>query len=296
VRAGDLTPEDIRLAYLAAPGEPGGLGGLTALGAALARSGLPTIFLPGVIHLPTVPAHRKINRVDMGTADKVCTVALALSEEGTRRGVPLEDVSLILVELGGAFTAAIAIDGGRIVDGIGGTSGPVGLRSPGALDGEVAFLAGKVEKALLFSGGVLRVRGDEAAPGVPANLPRPQTAPEQMGWSAYLEGVEKAVAALAVALPHPDAIVLSGRVALVDGVVEALVPRLGSYGPVRRLDGFARTAKHAAQGAALLADGLAGGTHAPLVDALAIREARGTALDYLVVISPAAARQRLGIG
>ena len=58
----------------------------------------------------------------------------------------------ILLELGGAFTAAIAVEGGRIVDGIGGSSGPLGLRAAGALDGEVAFLAG-CPKRMIFDGG-----------------------------------------------------------------------------------------------------------------------------------------------
>ena len=43
-------------------------------------------------------------------------------------------------------------------------------------------------------------------------------------------------------------------------------------------------AKQAAQGAALLADGLAGGSHAPLVDALAIRRAWPRA-DLIVAAS-----------
>ena len=64
---------------------------------------------------------------------------------------------------------------------------------------------------------------------------------------------------------------------------------------VHVLSGFAAVAKQAAQGAALLADGLAGGGSAALVDALGIREACGTVLDHLYVISPAAARVRLGI-
>ena len=64
---------------------------------------------------------------------------------------------------------------------------------------------------------------------------------------------------------------------------------------VHVLTGFATVAKQAAQGAALLADGLAGGESAALVDALGIREASGTVLDHLYVISPAAARARLGI-
>jgi predicted butyrate kinase (DUF1464 family) len=64
---------------------------------------------------------------------------------------------------------------------------------------------------------------------------------------------------------------------------------------VHILAGFATVAKQAAQGAALIADGLAGGTYAPLVDALHIREASGTVLDHLYVISPEVARARLGI-
>jgi predicted butyrate kinase (DUF1464 family) len=66
-------------------------------------------------------------------------------------------------------------------------------------------------------------------------------------------------------------------------------------GSVEMLSGFASVAKHAAQGAALLADGLAGGGNAGLVEALGIREASGTVLDHLFVISPEAARRRLGL-
>ena len=69
------------------------------------------------------------------------------------------DVSLILLELGGAFTAAIAVEQGRIVDGLGGSSGPLGAMAGGALDGEVAFLAGEVTKRMIFSGGALAVAG-----------------------------------------------------------------------------------------------------------------------------------------
>ena len=43
----------------------------------------------------------------------------------------------------------------------------------------------------------------------------------------------------------------------------------------------AAAVKSAARGAALLADGLAGGRYAPLVDGLRLREARGGVLDHL---------------
>ncbi len=298
-RAVDVSSEDLRLAYLSAPGEPGGLGGLGALARALTRSGLPVVLTPGVIHLATVPDHRKVNRVDLGTADKVCAAALAIAEEATRRAVAVTEVSLILVELGGAFTAALAVEHGQIVDGVGGTSGPIGLRGAGALDGEVAFLAGSVDKSMLYTGGVMRVRGDSDTSAIPAAFARPASHRERVGWDAYIEGVAKAVAALRVSVPDPGAIVVSGRIARVTGVAAAIAERLGGRTPgatpVRRLEGFARVAKHAAQGAALLADGLAGGVHASLVEALAIRGARGTALDHLYVITPDAARRRLGL-
>ncbi len=185
---------------------------------------------------------------------------------------------------------------GRIVDGLGGSSGPIGLRASGALDGEVAFLAGAVSKEMLFSGGVDAVAG---TPGATADaLARPGTAAGRLAWQAYVEGAVKAVASLAVSAPAASTVILSGRLALVDGVREELATRLQAVMigvSVSVLTGFASTAKQAAQGAALIADGLAGGRSAPLVAALRLREARGTALDYLWVIPAAAARLRLGL-
>src|SRR2546430_9853511 len=127
----DATEEDLRLALLAAPGEAGGIGGLRSLVRALARSALPIVLTPGVVHLPTVPAHRKVNRVDMGTAEKVCAVALAVSEQARRLGRPLANVSLVLLELGGAFTAGVAGAPGRALGGGGGGGGAAGLCAAG---------------------------------------------------------------------------------------------------------------------------------------------------------------------
>jgi len=64
---------------------------------------------------------------------------------------------------------------------------------------------------------------------------------------------------------------------------------------VHLLTGFASVAKQAAQGAAIVADGLAGGRFAPIVDAMRLRDASGTVLDHLYVIDAAAAKARLGI-
>jgi len=293
--AQQATEEDLRLAFLAAEGEPGGIGGLRALARVLGKSGLPVFFTPGVIHLRSVPAHRKVNRVDMGTADKVCTAALAIDEQSRRSGRSLRDVSLLLLELGGAFTAALAVAEGQIVDGVGGSAGPLGFRASGGLDGEVAFLAGSVSKSLLFGGGAAAIAGWDGGPGSPDALGNPRTPREQIALDAFVEGAVKAARFLRASVPAPREIVLSGRLARVEGVRRAITQRLEGIAPVRLLEGFASQAKQGAQGAALIADGLSGGRHRDLVTALGIREAQGTVLDHLYVISREQARRRLGL-
>src|SRR5437867_5202029 len=95
VAARDLTETDLRLAFLAAEGESGGIGGLRTLVRALGRSPLPVVLTPGVIHLNSVPAHRKVNRVDMGTADKVCAAAFAIRTLAERRQCAEREMSFI---------------------------------------------------------------------------------------------------------------------------------------------------------------------------------------------------------
>ncbi len=277
-----ITDEELRLAFLAGPDERGGIGGLRRLARRLAESDLPVVFVPGVVHLDTVPQHRKLNRVDMGTADKVCATALAIEDRRERTGGPLHEVSLILLELGGAFTAAVAVERGQIVDGLGGTSGPLGWQAAGALDGEVAFLAGRVDKGMLFRGGAETVaRGGPEA--------------RELAVRAYVEGAVKAVAQLRVSAPGADEVVVSGRGAADAALLGRIQRALSGTTTVRRLEGFARVAKQGAQGAALLADGLAGGRHEALATRLRIREAHGTVLDHLHVITAAAARRRLSL-
>jgi predicted butyrate kinase (DUF1464 family) len=295
-RAQDLTDTDLRLACLAPQGEGGGIGGLRSLMRALRPSTLPVVLTPGVVHLPSVPAHRKVNRVDMGTADKVCAVALAVHQEARRRKCSERDVSLILLELGGAFSAAIAVEGGRIVDGLGGSSGPLGMRAAGALDGEAAYLAGAVSKRMLFGGGALTIAGTPAAAA--DSLAQATTERGRLAWEAYLESAVKAVAMLRAVAPSVSELIVSGRFADVQGIRDQIAARLNAArlaSSVRPLTGFAAVAKAAAQGAALIADGLAGGAAASLVESLGIRDARGTVLDHLHVVDPTVARARLGL-
>ena len=246
---------------------------------ALARSGLPVVFGPGAIHLPSVPPHRKFNRVDIGTADKVCAAACAIVDQSTRRAIPLQETSMVLLEVGGAFSAALAIAGGQIVDGVGGSSGPLGVRAAGALDGELAYLLGTaLRKRTLFTGGALDPTGASRITDLAVLWPSPAHA---VGWTALLEGAAKTVRSLLVSVPAPREIVVSGRVARVNEFVAALGASLADVAPVIALvRGHASTAAH---GGALLADGLAGGRSRHLTDVMKLCDAGGTALDHLRV-------------
>jgi predicted butyrate kinase (DUF1464 family) len=267
------------------PGGPVGVGGMRAIVRALIAAGLPLVFGPGAIHLPTIPAHRKWNRIDLGTADKVASAALCIADQSRRLGVDFPETSFVMLELGGAFSAAVAVDGGRIVDGLGGSAGPIGARACGALDAEVAYLlGGALSKRTVFSGGALDPRGElDLSAGLEALRRDPR---HREGWLALEEGAAKAALALTISAPAPREILVAGRLAHAPGVLDALRERLATVAPVRLV------AKAAAQGAAVLADGLAGGRYAALVDRLAIREASGSALDHLRIIGAEQIRLR----
>jgi predicted butyrate kinase (DUF1464 family) len=282
VAAADVGETELAQMVLVRPDEAradAGVGGMRSLLRALVASGLPVVFGPGVIHLTSVPAHRKYNRIDLGTADKVCAAAYAIVAQSRRRALDLRKTSLVLLELGGAFTAALAIAGGEIVDGMGGSSGPLGVRAAGALDGELAYLLGPaLRKDTLYSGGALNP-ADKLAAGDLAALWRSPAQAE--GWTALLEGAVKAVRALSVSTPAPLEIVVSGRLARLPELIEALTASLHDLAPVIPL--VPGRASAAAHGGALLADALAGGPNAALANVLRLRESSGTALDHLRV-------------
>jgi predicted butyrate kinase (DUF1464 family) len=280
VAAADVGERELAEMVLVRPDErraDAGVGGMRSLLRALAGNGLPVVFGPGVIHLPSVPPHRKYNRIDMGTADKVCAAAYAIVDQSARRAIELRDTSMVMVELGGAFAAALAIAGGQIVDGVGGSSGPLGVRAVGALDGELAYLLGpSLRKGTLFTGGALDPRG--AGLDLAASWHSPAHAE---GWAALLEAAAKAVRSLTVSIPAPHEIVVSGRLARLPELVATLTAALDDVAPVVTLVPGAASA--AAHGGALLADALVAGGNAPLADVLRLRECSGSALDHLRV-------------
>jgi predicted butyrate kinase (DUF1464 family) len=285
VRGEQVGDRELALMVLLRSDEAGaraGIGGMRAMIRGLIGARLPLVFGPGAIHLPTVPQYRKWNRIDLGTADKVCSAALCIVDQAARLELAYEETSFIMLELGGAFSAALGIDRGQIVDGLGGSCAPIGGRSCGALDAEVAYLLGAaLSKDTVFSGGALDPRGelDLSAPGALEALrgdPR-----YREGWLALEEGAVKVALALTVSVPTPREILVAGRLARAPCLLDALTERLAGVAPVRAATGLDPLAKTAAQGAAVLADGLAGGRYTALVERLRLREASGTALDHL---------------
>jgi predicted butyrate kinase (DUF1464 family) len=231
----------------------------------------------------------------MGTADKLCVAALGIWDQGRRLGRPPEETAFVLLELGGFFTAALAVEHGRIVDGIGGSAGGLGYRALGTLDGEVAYALGRVRKSTLFTGGAAFVAG---APDLPPEDLAPRAvrdARARVAWEALIEASAKLVAALRVAAPGAREVLLSGRVGRVPAVADALGQRLAGALPVRPIDGFTTHVKEAAQGAALIADGLAGGRHRNVVETMRLRESRGSVLDHLHVAGADEVRRDFGL-
>jgi predicted butyrate kinase (DUF1464 family) len=257
-----------------------GVGGMGSIVRALVAAGLPLVFGPGAIHLPTIPTYRKWNRIDLGTADKVASAALCIADQARRLAVDFSETSFVMLELGGAFSAALAVDGGRIVDGLGGSAGPIGGRACGALDAEAAYLLGAaLSKRTVFTGGALDPQGElDLSQGLEALRRDPR---HREGWLALEEGAAKAALALTISAPAPREILIAGRLAQAPGVRDALGARLCHVAPVRIAAGLGRHVKAAAQGAAVLADGLAGGRYAALVERLGVRDASGSALDHL---------------
>jgi len=242
--------------------------------------GFPVYFTPGVIHLSTVPAYRKANKMDMGTADKVCCVALAIRDQAELYGIDYSETSFILAEVGYAFTAVLGVDRGKIVDGLGGTSGGPGFITLGSMDSELAVRLGKFPGVVLFSGGAKDASGKDDL--TPEELAKKHYK-YPPAWNMLLESIAKGVAAITVAVEKPREILLSGRLSGIPEIAETLSAKLSKFGKVRKVERRARIAKEAAEGAYIIGEGLLGGKYKSIVDSLELREARGTMFDHILL-------------
>jgi len=255
-------------------------GGIRMVIRLMKDEGLPVYFTPGVIHLSTVPAYRKANKMDMGTADKVCCVALAIRDQAELYSIDYSATSFILAEIGYAFNAVIGVKDGKIVDGLGGTSGGPGFITLGSMDSELAVRLRKFPAVVLFSGGAKDASGkDDLTPEEMAKEPRKYAG----SWNMMLESILKGIAAMMVAVEKPREILLSGRLSGIPEIAEALTARLSQFGEVRKVGRQANVAKEAAEGAYIIGEGLLGGKYKGIIDSLKLREASGTMFDHILL-------------
>jgi predicted butyrate kinase (DUF1464 family) len=263
VRGETFTEDHLEQMALIRPDERGrdsGVIGFRSWVRAFVRSGAPLVFLPGGFHLPTIPAHRKVGAVDLGTADKVAVTALSLWFDAIAVG-GFDRSTFAVVEVGSAFTAILVVHQGQLVDASAGTRGPLGLRSGGAWDGEVAYWRGPLAKDDLFRGGL----ADLGA----------------IGPEAYRESIRKHATALQAVTPF-DQVYLSGRGLEQPEMIRLTADALAFFGRINPLPTLAGAwVKHAAQGSAILADALAGGRFAPVAESLRLADASGSVWDVV---------------
>jgi predicted butyrate kinase (DUF1464 family) len=245
------------------------------------RRGWPVCYIPGVIGLPTVPEHRKLNKLDIGTVDKMCICVLGIYDQSTRLNIPYSEASFILVELGFGYNAIIGVEKGKVVDGIGGTSGGIGFLTSGGMDMELVQLGGRWVKSDVFTGGASSISNKALPEEMVENVDTDEDC--KKAWEAMIESVEKGIASMMVSVRNPREILLSGRLTRIEKIEKELIRRLERFASVRRMGWLTgvRMVKESAQGYAMVADGLMGGKFSNLIDWMEIKNAKGTALDYL---------------
>ncbi|KXA93447.1 hypothetical protein AKJ38_00680 [candidate division MSBL1 archaeon SCGC-AAA259I14] len=242
------------------------------------RKKLPVCYIPGVINMSTVPEFRKINNLDMGTVDKLCCAVLGVFDQSKKLDIPYSDVSFILVEMGAGYNACIGVENGKIVDGIGGTMNGIGFLTSGEVDLEMVQLARGWDKTDVFTGGVSTMINEES---VEFFIEKKDE--YEIAWNRMMEDVEKTVSSLKVSVSDPKEVLISGRLTGFKEIRNELMDRLGKFTPVRKINPLSNAdrVKEAAQGYAMVSEGIAGGKFSKLIDWMEIKNAKGTALDYV---------------
>ncbi len=283
---GDLTEKDIFFTLLKFDKkEKDKLIGLGKVLRLIKAQNIPGIIVPGVKHLPTVPRYRKINKVDMGTADKLCTAVTGIRDQSERFKVGPEETNFIMVEIGYGFTAVLAIENGQIIDGIGG-SNIMGFRACGSLNGELAYLIKNIRKKNIYKGGVAYISGYSDLSLREITLLAGRDDQTKLALKAYLSSVKKAVFGIASSFSQKNKIVeilLAGRGAELIYLRDRMIRGLNDVAPVRIMRSYSQIAKRAAQGSAFIANGLLGGRFEPIINNLKIKEASGSILDDIFI-------------
>jgi predicted butyrate kinase (DUF1464 family) len=186
----------------------------------------------------------------------------------------------------------MAVKNGQIVDAMAGTAGFPGYLGMGFMDGELAYaLANALDdfgKLVLFQGGASYVAGRDPFSVSPEEFVKLAREDERVakGYSAMIEAIVKDVFSLLPSV-KPESIYISGRFSRIpeffSDVKDALEDAFGRYGfsvEVLKLQSRAK-AKEAAEGSAIIANGIAGGIYKELVESLRLRESSGSIFDWV---------------
>lgn len=249
-----------------------------------------TVFIPGVVHLPTLRPGAKYNRVDLGTADKLAVTLLAVYQYyGREPG----KANMMVLEMGYGYNALMAVEEGRITWGLGGTSLSTGMLTAGPLDLEVVVMGRSWGRSDVFHGGVMEACGTLEPEEAVEKAKRGQGICKE-AYESMMEGMASIIAGIHVrtGISH---LVLSGRLTRIKQLVDDLASRLPGSIRVDALEPLegARETKHAAHGYALVVDGVLGGVAAPVANRMRIMDACGTVLDHVLHPRLAEARKRL---
>ena len=246
---------------------------------------IKAVIVPGVKHLPTVPNYRKINKIDMGTADKLCTAVVGIRDQIETYQCKPEETNFIMVEIGYGFTAVLAIENGQIIDGIGG-SNIMGFRACGSLDGELAYLIKNIHKENIYKGGVASIAGFSDLSLKEITLLAENDVQVKTALNAYISSVKKAVFGISSSFSEKKKVkevLLAGRGAELRYLKDRIESGLRDIAPVRIMKTYSQIAKRAAQGATFIANGLLGGRFKHIIDNLKIKQASGSILDNIFI-------------
>ncbi|MCS7106623.1 MAG: DUF1464 family protein [Acidilobaceae archaeon] len=245
------------------------------------KMGERVLFLPAVIHLPTVPRYRKLNKMDMGTVDKLAATFAATHFVARRESVDYDKVDLVTLELGYGYVGSIAVEGGKVVDGIGGSYASVGLVTAGALDLEVVGAAGSWTRWDVWSGGLYELSPQKDMAFIAKEAAQGDRRAEEL-LHAYVEGAAKDVARALLSTPRSRLVVASGRFSRSAEIVSMLREKLRELEVIPLSSLLPGNVKEAAFGYAAMGEGVLGGVFAELSAHMRIAEACGTAADYIV--------------
>lgn len=277
----DMTEEDFFLTILKKKSHKGNIIGLTQILKQLSAEKINGFILPGVKHLPTVKNYHKVNKIDLGTADKLCTAVVGIRNQMEDNSIPCTETSFIMVEMGYAFSAVLAVENGQIIDGIGG-SNIIGFRAVGTIDAEIAYLMEKIRKKDIYMAGVSSIAGYSNMNAEEIVLLSKKDEQTEMALNAYYEGLTKAVFAISSSFSNPKKIkdvLFAGRLARLDILVKPLFEKVSLIAQPKIMRSYSQVSKESAQGAAFIANGLLGGYFKDIVENLKIKESSGSVLD-----------------